>query len=381
MAVGDVVTVEWLSAGDITPALRRQSGDDTAAVLTWASDRLVGGAGEGMGVWRVSGNAIVHGAPRPWSMVLKGWSSPAGDTDPTTFNWPLREMELYSSGVLTDLPGGIRAPTCFGDLQREDGSAWVWLEDITDAEIGLRSLDHYAAVATRLGQFNCAWLVDRPLPRHPGLSQNWTRQWVEATGPYLPLLAQEADNPLVQEVYPPDIVAAYMQLWENRLAAYAVLERLPRSFCHMDVFSRNVFTRGNPADPDDVILIDWSFAGIASIGEELAPLVGASAWFMDLPPDTFGVTQDIVLDAYIEGLCDAGWRGDPDDIRRGSEIVMVLRYGLGAIRVALAVLRGEWPRTDVEQIVGHPFEEYTAHLAAVNRWLIGLIPEENGPGV
>jgi hypothetical protein len=149
----------------------------------------------------------------------------------------------------------------------------------------------------------------------------------------------------------------------------------------MDVFSRNVFTRGNPADPDDVILIDWSFAGIASIGEELAPLVGASAWFMDLPPDTFGVTQDIVLDAYIVGLCDAGWRGDPDDIRRGSEIAMVLRYGLGAIRVALAVLRGEWPRTDVEQIVGHPFEEYTAHLAAVNRWLIGLIPEENGPGV
>jgi hypothetical protein len=381
MAIGDVASVEWLTAGDITPALRRQSGDDAATVLTWTHDRLVGGAGEGIGVWRVVGNAIVHGTPQPWSMVFKGWSAPAGNADPTTFNWPHREMELYCCGLLADLPGGIRAPACFGDLQCEDGSVWVWLEDITDAETGLRSLDHYAAVARRLGQFNGAWTVDRPLPQHPALSQNWTHQWVEATGPYLSMFAQEDSNQFVQEVYPPDVVEAYMRLWENRHAAYAVLDRLPRAFCHMDAFSRNIFTRGNPVDPDDLILIDWSFAGIASIGEELAPLVGASAWFMDLPIDTIAGAQDIVLEAYIEGLCEGGWLGKPDEIRRGCRIAMVLRYGLGAIRISLNGLRGGWSHADIEEVVGHPFEEYTAHLAAVNHWLIGPMHKEGEIGV
>ena len=365
----DVAELQWLSIDDLTTPLRRMTGARHLDVTSWAMTRLVGGGGEGIGVWRITGQALLDDMPGTWSLVVKGCTIPADDADPGAFNWPQREMELYRSGVIADLPGGIRAPTCYGSLRRDDGSIWVWLEDITGDTVGPQTMDDYAAVSRRLGQFNGAYLNGVPLPRHRALATDWVRKWVEATEPSLALLAREADHPLVRQVYVPDVVETYLRLWERRHDLLDWLDRMPRTFCHEDAFQRNIFMRKRDGAVDDVILIDWSFTGVGAVGEEMSAMVMASVVFQETPLETIEELQDTVLDAYIAGLRDAGWDGNPRDVRNSYLVATLLRYGVGAIRVFLAILLGTWPHADVEQIVGRPFHELVAHMAAVHAWI------------
>jgi hypothetical protein len=280
-------------------------------------------------------------------------------------------MELYRSGLLNDLPGGIHAPASYDSLHLHD-SVWVWLEDITDGRNGLQGFNDYAHIARRLGRFNGAWMTSRTLPAHPALSHFWLRQWVNAAGPSLERLAAVADHPLVRKVYPSPVLETWQRLWRAREVLCARLERLPQTFAHLDAFGRNTFVRYGGGIPDDVILIDWSFTGIASLGEELVPLVVASAIFMETPVETLDQLHALALDAYIDGLRDAGWRGDPGQVRDGFILASTLRYGLGVIRVVLKILLGEWPHAEIEQMLGRPFHEISDNMADVYAWVAGL---------
>lgn len=366
----DADALQWLSVDDITLAVQRLTGDDRAWISSWAYDPLVG-SGEAIGVWRLRGEARTHGTTEAWSIVLKGWSLPETDAAPTSFNWPNREVELYSSGLLTDLPGGIRAPAWYGTMQRDDGTTWTWLEDITGDARHPQTPDDYALVARRLGQFNGAYLDDTPLPAHHALSNEWLRQWVEAAGPALERIARQADHPHVRNVYRPEVFDGYARLWDAREASLAVMDRLPRTFAHLDAFRRNIFLRRTPAGIDDVVLIDWSFAGIAAIGEDLAPLLAAGPWFMDMTVDDAIAMRAPLLAHYLDGLRDMGWAGDPEEVRAGYEAAVVLRYGLGVIRLGLAIVLDEWPHAAIEATIGRPIADYFDQMNAINRWMLG----------
>src|SRR5690606_7261739 len=119
------------------------------------------------------------------------------------------------------------------------------------------------------------WLASRPLPVAPYLSRNWMRNWAELSGPALDAFMRDADLARRATVYPPEVLDGFSRLWRQRHALYAELQRLPQTFCHLDAFSRNIFVREQIGEPDDTILIDWSYAGIGAIGEDLVPLVGA----------------------------------------------------------------------------------------------------------
>jgi len=366
----DADALQWLSTDDLTQAVQRLLADDRARITSWTRDPLVG-SGEAIGVWRLRGEAIANGTTEAWSIVLKGWALPETNAAPTSFNWPNREVELYSSGLLADLPGGIRAPAWYGMLQRDDGTTWSWLEDITGHARHPETPDDYALVARRLGQFNGAYLNDTPLPEHPALSNEWLRQWVEAAGPTLERIARKADHPDVRNIYRPEVFDGYARLWDTRETSFAVLDRLPRTFAHLDAFRRNILLRRTPDGDDDVVLIDWSFAGIAAIGEDLAPLLAAGPWFMDVTVDDAIAMRAPLLAHYLDGLRDMGWDGDPEEVRAGYEAAVVLRYGLGVIRLGLAIVLDEWPHADVEAATGHPIADYFDRMNAINRWMLG----------
>jgi hypothetical protein len=365
----------WLTTTEIVAAVHRQPGREHVAIADWTCHRLTGGGGEGLGVWRVAGQAWADDSLQPWSLILKGSAPPEPGTLPSVRNWPHREMEMYRSGLLTDLPGGIRIPACYGDYQHHDSSVWLWLEDIADGTAGHWPLDAYGRVARHLGQFNGAYLTDRPLPESPCLSRGWLREWVEDAGPAVAELANLADHPLVRQVYPPHVIEAFTRLWTDRHTYYAVLDQMPQVFCHLDVFRRNAFIRPVPDGRDETVLIDWAFAGIAGVGEDLAPLIAASVWLMDVPAEEARSLEAIVLESYIEGLRDTGWHGDRDLVRRGYGIATGLRYGPGGVRILLPILLDERLHPYLEQILGGSMSEITVHLAAVNEWLADLVPE------
>ena len=367
--MADPATPAWLTAIDIERAVRSMPGFRDASLVKWSGSPLAGGGGECLGVWRLEGIATVVSEPTPWSVVLKGWPRQETAAPPSAWNWPHREAELYRSGMLGDIPGGIRAPGCFGDVEREDGSVWVWLEDITDGVRGPWSLDRYEAIARRLGQFNGASLAARPLPDTMFLSRHALRDWVELAGPALEAFMGDAELARRFGVYPPEVLEAFGELWSQRHALYEEMARLPQVFGHLDAFSRNIFIRQHPGEPDDTILIDWSFAGIGAIGEELGPLVGASVVFMDAPGSDIEEMSEAVLEGYIAGLKDASWNGDFDVVRRVFHVAMALRYGVGVMRAILLFSLDPSGPQMIETLIGHPHEEFTSHLLAFNTWV------------
>lgn len=367
--MADPAAPAWLTDTDVERAIRSLPDLHDASLVEWSGSPLGGGGGECLGVWRLEGIAMITSEPTPWSVVLKGWSGQETPGPPSAWNWPHREAELYRSGLLGDFPGGLRAPGCFGDIEREDGSLWVWLEDITDSVRAPWPMDQYEAVARRLGHFNGACLAARPLPDATFLSGHVLRDWVELAGPALEAFMADDDLARRPGVYPHKVLDAFGGLWSKRHALYEEMAHLPQVFGHLDAFSRNIFIRQHPGEPDDTILIDWSLAGIGAIGEELGPLVGASVVFMDAPVSDIEEMSEAVLEGYIAGLKDAGWDSDSDVVRRVFHTAMALRYGVGVMRAIMLFLLDPSGPQMIETLTGHPHEEFTSHLLAFNTWV------------
>jgi hypothetical protein len=78
------------------------------------------------------------------------------------------------------------------------------------------------------------------------------------------------------------------------------------------------------------VAVDWSYVGFGALGEELVPLVEASAIFREVELSQLQMLYEIALEGYLEGLRDAGWRGDPRLVQLGYKAAANLRYGLAA---------------------------------------------------
>jgi len=365
----------WLTSAELAGPVERLLGREVHAITGWTAEPLSGGLGVGLGVWRLSGRARTGTSVQEWSLILKGFPAPDREDLPTAWGWSRRELVLYRSGLLTDLPGGLRAPVCYGDVERADGSVWVWLEEIADDGNGRWPLDLYALVARHLGRFNGAYLTGRPLPDVPGVSRGWLRQWIEDLAPLLETLEEARGHPVIRQVFPPHVREAYMQIWERRRDYYAVLERLPQTFCHLDAFRRNLFVRRDPAGMEETVAIDWAYAGMGAIGEDLAPLVRAGLLVHDVAIEEIRQVEDVVLASYGEGLREAGWRGDIDLARIGYTAAAELRYGLASLR-AIPFLIDENLRAPLEQFAGRPFDEVVDYMTTLNALLVERVEED-----
>ncbi|NIP97562.1 MAG: hypothetical protein GWO24_30680, partial [Akkermansiaceae bacterium] len=82
-----------------------------------------------------------------------------------------------------------------------------------------------------------------------------------------------------------------------------------------DAFRRNLLTRDRPGEEPETVAIDWQIVGTGAIGEELAPLVGVSLQFFEFDIDRAADLDEAAFGAYLQGLEDAGWSGDPRAVR------------------------------------------------------------------
>jgi hypothetical protein len=276
---------------------------------------------------------------------------------------------------LDDLPGGLTAPRNFGVVEHPDGMCWIWLEDITD-EIGSHwPLEHYSVVARHAGQFNGAYLVDRPLPSWPWLSSNWLRKDIARSAPAMPLIRNSLKHPLVRRWLPGDASDRLFRLWEERDLFLDTLACLPQTLCHLDLFRRNLFARKTTDSNEyQTVAVDWAYTGWGAIGEEIVPLVLASFALFEVDQTQIQALEDIVCEGYLEGLRDAGWRGDPRQVRLGYTAAS-LRYRLGELERAMAMILDEGQHVFVEQAFGCPLEEIEDHFAQVGSLIDSLTDE------
>jgi len=78
---------------------------------------------------RVSGVAVTAAGRLPWSLIEKATAGPTLASAYLVDNGR-RERTAYCSGLLDELPVGVRAPTLRGVDERPDGEIVLWLEDV-----------------------------------------------------------------------------------------------------------------------------------------------------------------------------------------------------------------------------------------------------------
>jgi hypothetical protein len=373
--MGSADPLHTLDRSAITPLVRRAMHSPTVEVSDWSVYPIHSSGGEGLGVYRFVGTGEDQGRRMPWSLILKAFGAPAEGGEEGDWNYWKREAMAYRSGLLDDLPGGMAAPRCLGVEELADGIVRLWLEDVAPANDTPWSPDRYALAARHLGQFNGVYLVERSLPDAPWLSTNWLRRWVGANEAAMDHLKRVLDHPLVRHVYPEGVATSFLRLWTERELFLDRLDRLPHTLCHLDAFRRNLLGRRLSDGSEQTLALDWAFMGKGALGEELGPLIQASIEFFEVEGIPTQELEEAAFQGYLNGLTDAGWRGDPRVVRFGYAASTALRYGVGTVRLVLPTLLDERLHARVEQLLGCPMEEVLEKWAEETGHIVSLTDE------
>ncbi len=317
----------------LTSVARQASRRDTLHIRDWQASRLGGGAGNPVsaGLYRFQGSGQDRGEQVAWSAILKilqspanaGWTNMGEGDDQTHWNYWKREMFVYRSGLLADLPEGITAPQCFAIDELPGDVAWLWLEDVTDSLGGAWSLDRYALTARHLGRLN-GMLASRPLPAHPWLGINLTKQWVAAFQREWQSLPW--GHPRVLARYPTPEANSFRRMLAESGRFLAGLDLLPRTVCHGDTYPTNFMSRRSPGGQEHTVALDWALAGIGPVGDDLGQLAfGAHTILKEAGREQI---TPALFDSYLDGLRDSGCRIDPRLARFGFAASAALRVGL-----------------------------------------------------
>ena len=300
-----VQLVDW----NVEPIPYRRINETTAAL-----DRVVGTVRSTQGEAR-------------WSVFRKRLRKkrdaevPSGDAfapsdDPAHWNYWRRESDAYGSGLLIDLAPGLRAPVCYSQ-ERESGTITLWLEDIAGVPAAAWSAERFVRAMRHLGRFQGRFVSGEAIPEYPWLSRGHLDAWVPKPD------GAHGD-------------ARYRRLANERETLAAAIRATPRTVCHFDLRGSNVFDGQSTGGDDETIVLDWSSVGVGALGEDVANAVFDSVWMNDVSPQLLTALHAHAVDGYVDGLRDAGWRGDDEQVRWNYAVVAGLRFGLLAGRMQTA---------------------------------------------
>jgi hypothetical protein len=312
------------------------------------------------GLYRVSGTAELNDELTTWSLILKIVVAPPVGAPPLfthldqALYWK-REIEAYQSGILDNLPGGIRAPRCFAAIQQPDGSYHLWLEEVTDSHTPVWPLTRYADAAHILGAFNGAYLAGSTIPSYPWLVQDAVasqRDAVEHGKWVRDVVADPAtwQHPLLRSIVPPSLPRRLLHLWDARDELFDAFALLPQTLCHIDAWQGNLFFPPTHPNPPKLVSIDWASIGMAPPGIDPADLLCSFFLFRVEPTDPRTLDTAIFTN-YLNGLRESGWQGDPRHVRFAYAAFAPLKYAL----------RGYWLGNALDESTHRNWEIHSRH--------------------
>ena len=272
------------------------------------------------------------------------------------------EADIYASPLRRLLPAGMRMPAVYAIDPLNEDRIVIWMEDVQERP-GAWGWDDYRTAASALGRLAGQLPQDR-VPSEIPVKRRDFRQYFfgRITHGTLPGLRSEETwrHPLVHD-------AADLRLrgdLESLVGAVpALLDRLddlPRTLVHGDACPQNLLRP--VAEPDVVVAIDWTFAGIAALGLDAAQLVAGRAESGELDPAELGAVLDQVLGAYVEAFTEAaGAPVDPDVVRFGVIANLVIRSAFTALPIEML---GDAPTDQLRQLF--------ARRAGYARFLVDL---------
>jgi thiamine kinase-like enzyme len=148
------------------------------------------------------------------------------------------------------------------------------------------------------------------LPADPWLSRGYLR----AHGEYPVEWALMDDDaawiqPLIRDHFSPGLRDGLVRLHARRENLLGLMEELPRTVCHLDVWHNNLVRRAGGG----IAFLDWAFTGDGAVGEDVGNLI--LNWLV--PYDELVELDARLTAAYLSGLRQAGWSGDERLVRLG----------------------------------------------------------------
>lgn len=268
------------------------------------------------GIWRVTDG--------PLGRAVYKICTPSGDgtweTSSHTSHWNYwrREVHAYESGLTDSAFGdaGIAGPKLLEVTDLDDGAVGLWLEDVRGVEGFDWSIEQLGRFAQRLGAGQAAW-ANRDLPEYPWLSHGWLRRYVSRLVPaVIPW-----DHPDAVRVWPDELRDGLRHITERRDDYIRATETAPRTLCHLDVWPMNLI-----ASQSRTVLLDWSFVGNGALGEDPANLIVDSVADGHIATELLPEITEAVVEGYLQGLKDGGWRGEPANVRATIAAAGVAKY-------------------------------------------------------
>jgi hypothetical protein len=231
--------------------------------------------------------------------------------EPAHRNYWKREWLAFDSGLLDNLPGQLRAPRRLLTTEHADGECWIWMEDVAGRTGPSLELYDYEQVGRDLGTTQGAYAAGVvPLPTDDWLSRGWLRGWTEASEPNAAVIADDdAWHDSVLDGLRP-LRRRASEVWARREELLAIVEAAPSTVVHCDFWPANIVV----ADRNSTVAIDWSQVGIGAVAQDVDQMTLDPVW-MQVRPDTDPrQLERLVLNAYVDGLRDAGFDVDGQQV-------------------------------------------------------------------
>lgn len=232
----------------------------------------------------------------------------AASTDPRHWNYWRREVEVYRDDELREqlADAGLVLPAAQVD-EHLDGAVLL-MDDIAGTPGTHFSLAEHAALARACGRWQA-----RPAPERPWTSTGFLRDYSTTRDVPWQLMTDDAawQQPLIRETWPVELREAWTGLLVHRDALLDLVATLPRARCHLDFWVSNVIQRPT----GELALFDWSFLGDGALGEDIGNYIPDAVFDLFWPAERLPELAETCIANYLDGLHEAGWRGDPDQVR------------------------------------------------------------------
>ncbi|GAA1577471.1 hypothetical protein GCM10009804_37560 [Kribbella hippodromi] len=232
----------------------------------------------------------------------------AASKDPRHWNYWRREVEVYRDQKLrADLAeAGLLLPQA--EVEEHADRAVLLMEDIGGTPGTQFGLAEHAALARACGRWQA-----RPVADRPWTSRGFIRDYSTTRDVPWHLLADDAawKQPIIQETWPSELREAWTHLVAHRDELLDLVAALPRTQCHLDFWVSNVIQRPT----GELALFDWSFTGDGALGEDIGNHIPDAVFDLFWPAEQMPELADACVSNYLDGLQDAGWRGDSDQVR------------------------------------------------------------------
>jgi hypothetical protein len=232
----------------------------------------------------------------------------AASTDPRHWNYWRRELEVYQDDELRKqlADAGLVLPDA--EVNEDADGAVLELEDIDGTPGTEFSLAEHAALARACGR----WQAQPPSER-AWTSTGFLRDYSTSREVPWHLVDEDAAwaQTLIADQWPAGLREAWRQLLANRDQLLDLVALLPRARCHLDFWVSNVIQRPT----GELALFDWAFTGDGALGEDLGNHIPDAVFDLFWPAERLPELAETCIANYLDGLREAGWHGDPDQVR------------------------------------------------------------------